>query len=43
MNTAVVVYDLERIRNNEIFQSQIKREAFGKLAAKYHMTGTLGN
>jgi hypothetical protein len=42
VNTAVVVYDLERIRNNEIFQTQVQKEAFGQLAAKYHMTGSLG-
>jgi hypothetical protein len=42
VNTAVVVYDLERIRQNPIFQEQIKKEAFGKLANKYHLLGTLG-
>jgi hypothetical protein len=42
VNTAVVVYDLEKIRTNEIFQAQIKIEAFEPLAAKYRVVGSLG-
>jgi hypothetical protein len=38
----VVVYDLEKIRTNEIFQAQIKMEAFEPLAAKYRVVGSLG-
>ncbi len=36
------MYDLEKIRTNEIFQAQIKMEAFEPLAAKYRVVGSLG-
>ena len=43
LNTAVVLYNLERLRNSQTFATEIDIKSFGRLAAKYSMRGTLGD
>jgi hypothetical protein len=43
VNTAVVLYHLDRLRRSDLYAREVQLDAFGPLAVKYSFKGTLGD